>query len=45
MSPQPRVLEASIGFYRELMFGPGPLSRRRRELLAVVTSVANRCHY
>ena len=45
MSLAPRVLEASIGFYREVMFGDGPLPRRRRELLAVVTSAANHCHY
>ena len=45
MSPNPRVLDASMGLYRAAMFGPSPLSRRQRELLAVVTSRANDCHY
>jgi alkylhydroperoxidase family enzyme len=45
MSPNPRVLEASMAFYRAVLFGPSPLSRRQRELLAVVTSRANDCHY
>jgi alkylhydroperoxidase family enzyme len=45
MSPNPRVLEASLAFYRAVMFAPSPLSRRQRELLAVVTSRANDCHY
>ena len=45
MSPNPRVLEASMGFYRAVMFGPSPLSRRQREMLAVVTSRSNECHY
>ena len=45
MSPNPRSLEASMGFYRAVMFGPSPLSRRQREMLAVVTSRANDCHY
>ena len=45
MSPNPRVLEASMGFYRAAMFGPSPLSRRQRELLAVVVSRANDCEY
>lgn len=45
MSPNPRALEASMGFYRAIMFGPSPLSRRQRELLAVVVSRTNRCLY
>ena len=45
MSPNPRVLEASMAFYRAVMFGPSPLSRRQREMLAVVTSRVNDCHY
>ena len=45
MSPNPRALEASMAFYRAIMFGPSPLSRRQREMLAVVTSSANECHY
>ena len=45
MSPNPRVLESSMAFYRAVMFAPSPLSRRQREMLAVVTSRANDCHY
>ncbi len=45
MSLNPPVLEASIGFYRAVMFAPSPLSRRQREMLAVITSRANKCHY
>lgn len=45
MSPNPPVLEASMELYRKALFGPSPLSRRQRELLAVVTSRANDCHY
>ena len=45
MSLSPAVLEASIGLYRALMHAPGPLTRRQREMLAVVTSRTNHCHY
>jgi alkylhydroperoxidase family enzyme len=45
MSLAPRTLEASIDFYRAVMFGDSPLSRRQREMLAVVTSWHNHCHY
>jgi uncharacterized peroxidase-related enzyme len=45
MSLRPNVLAASIQLYREIMFGPSPLSRAERELLAVVVSRANDCHY
>lgn len=45
MSPNPAVLEAAMGLYRAVMFGPSPLSRRRREMLATVTSRVNGCHY
>ena len=45
MSPNPPVMEASMAFYRALMFGPSPLSRARRELLATVTSSEIRCVY
>jgi alkylhydroperoxidase family enzyme len=45
MSLSPRVLDASMGLYLALMHGPGALPRRERELLAVVTSRSNRCHY
>ena len=45
MSPNPPVLEASMGLYRAAMYGPSPLSRRVREMLAVVVSRTNRCLY
>ena len=45
MSLNPGVLGASMGLYRAIMFGPSELSRAERELLAVVVSCANDCHY
>lgn len=45
MSPNPPVMEASMSFYRALMFGPSPLSRAQRELLATVVSAEIRCVY
>jgi alkylhydroperoxidase family enzyme len=45
MSPNPPVLDASMELYRAMMFGPSPLSRAVRELLATVVSRANQCHY
>lgn len=41
----PETLDASTAMYRTIMFGPSPLSRRQREMLAVVTSRANDCFY
>ena len=45
MSLNPRVLQASIALYREIMFGESRLSRRERELLATITSAEQSCHY
>ena len=45
MSPNPKVLEASMDLYLAVMFGPSPLSRAQREMLAVVVSSKNGCHY
>ena len=45
MSPNPPLMEASMSFYRALLFGPSPLSRARREMLATVTSREIRCVY
>lgn len=45
MSLNPAVLKASIEFYRSVMYGPSPLSRMQRELLATVVSAELRCHY
>lgn len=44
-SMNPPVLRAGIGLYQAVMFGPTELSRALRELLAVVVSKANGCHY
>ena len=38
-------LRGSMDLYLSLMHGRSGLSRARREMLAVVVSVANRCHY
>ena len=45
MSPNVAVAEASMALYVGTMKGPSPLTRRQRELLAVVVSRANDCHY
>jgi alkylhydroperoxidase family enzyme len=44
-SLNPGAFHASLELYKTLMHGPSPLSRRERELAAVVVSRANRCHY
>lgn len=45
MSPNPRVMDASMKFYAAMMAGSSPLTRWQREMLAVVTSKANDCFY
>lgn len=45
MSPNPATLEASMGLYLAVMKGPSPLTRAQREMLAVVVSRTNDCHY
>jgi len=45
MSLNPPVLRDSIGFYMAVMFGPSPLSRVQRELLATVVSSEAGCRY
>ncbi len=44
-SLNPPVMRAGLGLYREVMFGASPLSRAQREMIAVVVSTANECHY
>jgi alkylhydroperoxidase family enzyme len=45
-SLRPRVLRASTQLYTELMHPAGDgLTRARREMIAVVVSRANACHY
>ena len=45
MSLRPGVLKLSMELYKGIMFGPSRLSRQERELLAVVVSRQNDCHY
>ena len=45
MSLRPPVLHESMRLYKAVMFGPCELTRAERELLAVVVSSANECHY
>jgi uncharacterized peroxidase-related enzyme len=45
MCLNPAVLDRSMELYKAIMFGPSELSRAERELLAVVVSAANECHY
>lgn len=45
MSLRPAVLRTSMRLYRDTMFCRSGLSRIERELLAVVVSRANDCHY
>jgi alkylhydroperoxidase family enzyme len=45
MSLRPEVLRESMHLYRAIMFGESSLSRQERELLAVVVSWENDCHY
>lgn len=44
-SLNPPALKHSTALYATLMHGPSPLSRAQRELIAVVVSKANDCHY
>ncbi len=45
MSLRPPVLHEAMRLYREIMFGRSDLTRAERELLAVVVSRTNDCHY
>lgn len=44
-SLQPEAMRATIGVFQTLMHGPAPLSRPQREMIALVVSTINRCHY
>lgn len=44
-SLNPPVLRAFVEMYKALMHGPSPLSRAQREMIAVVVSRLNDCHY
>lgn len=45
MSLNPAVLHESMGLYAASMKGESPLTRAQREMIAVVVSKANNCHY
>ena len=45
MSLRPGALRAAMDLYKDVMYGPSELSRADRELLAVVVSCENTCHY
>lgn len=44
-SQLPEVMRDSMRLYSSIMFGESPLTRAQREMIAVVTSGANECHY
>ena len=44
-SLDPETLEDHARMYSRLMFGKSELSRAQREIIAVVVSVENKCHY
>ena len=45
MSLAPEVCDASMKLYLRVMHAPAGLERYQREMLAVVVSRANDCHY
>ena len=44
-SLRPASMQNHLTLYMDLMFAPGGLSRRQREMIAVVVSRENRCDY
>ncbi len=44
-SHQPAALTAHLNLYKTLMYGKSELSRAQREMIAVVVSQINECHY
>jgi len=44
-SLHPAVLRRHYDLYREVMFGPSPLSRAQREMVATAVSALNGYHY
>ncbi len=45
MSQNPLVMRHHTGLYKAIMHGPSPLSRRQREMVAIVVSQTIGCHY
>lgn len=44
-SIHPDAVPTHLALYRALVQGPSPLSRIRREMIAVAVSQLNDCHY
>ncbi len=44
-SIKPDILEAHFNLYRKIMFGKSNISRKQREMIAVLVSSVNECHY
>ncbi|RMD95282.1 MAG: peroxidase [Calditrichaeota bacterium] len=44
-SLKPEIMRTFIDLYIKLMHGPSGLSRAQREMIAVVVSTLNHCHY
>lgn len=44
-SLKPDLMRTFMQIYLQLMFGPSGLSRAQREMIAVVVSKVNQCHY
>ena len=44
-SLNPAALSAWVGVYKAVMYGPSPLERYERELVATVVSQENECRY
>jgi alkylhydroperoxidase family enzyme len=40
-----RTMRQHYDLYKQLMYSKGPLSRIQREMIAVVVSAENKCHY
>ena len=41
----PPVMEDHVNLYRSIMHGKSPLTRHQREMIALVVSAINNCHY
>lgn len=44
-SQLPDAMRDSMRLYSTIMYGPSPLTRAQREMMAVLTSQVNECHY
>ncbi len=44
-SLNPRSMDAHFALYATVMRGRSDLTREQREMIAIVSSAANRCHY